>query len=117
MTTSDSGSGSDFSYRYPTQFLTHTVTKSFLRSHPTNCVICMDAFELKTNVTELIECGHCFHDKCIFGWLSKSNTCPVCRCRIRLVTPGSTNKPTMDRLTCQQTSLIEPELEIDLSKW
>lgn len=40
-----------------------------------NCSICIE--ELVNGFS--LECGHCFHNKCITEWLFKNKTCPVCR--------------------------------------
>ena len=45
------------------------------------CPICFD--NIKENHTT--ECGHHFCHKCIFEWLKKHNSCPMCRCVISIV--------------------------------
>lgn len=42
------------------------------------CPICMKAFKLHGNATEL-PCKHFFHDLCILQWLNEHNSCPLCR--------------------------------------
>jgi len=42
------------------------------------CTVCMDDFKLQEQVRRL-PCGHHFHEACIFPWLTRHNTCPVCR--------------------------------------
>ena len=49
------------------------------------CSICL------TNTNKPIcktECGHYFHITCIKEWLSKNNTCPLCREKIGNVGPS-----------------------------
>jgi len=41
------------------------------------CVICLDEFT-PTAIYQ-INCGHCFHDKCIERWLRLKQVCPICR--------------------------------------
>ena len=42
------------------------------------CNVCLDSYvEGQTSIK--LDCGHCFHDKCIIQWLKMRNTCPVCR--------------------------------------
>ena len=41
------------------------------------CCICYESCCNKA--TTQLECGHEFHTKCIFTWLSKNNSCPLCR--------------------------------------
>lgn len=43
-----------------------------------NCTICL-ADICKDQETILIPCGHLFHSGCGMQWLTKHNTCPVCR--------------------------------------
>lgn len=43
------------------------------------CAICLDN---KTTTFAVIPCNHEFCDPCIFEWLEKSQTCPLCRCKV-----------------------------------
>ena len=45
-----------------------------------DCSICFE--DCKKKGCEL-ECGHRFHTKCIFTWLSKNDTCPLCRGEVK----------------------------------
>ena len=42
------------------------------------CNVCLENFS-KGQISNQIECGHYFHEKCIVHWLKMRNTCPVCR--------------------------------------
>ena len=43
------------------------------------CIICTDKFDVGDTVMRLPFCSHCFHEKCALTWLTKHNTCPMCR--------------------------------------
>uniref|UniRef100_J3M9F4 RING-type E3 ubiquitin transferase n=2 Tax=Oryza brachyantha TaxID=4533 RepID=J3M9F4_ORYBR len=43
-----------------------------------NCSICQEEFEANEEAGRLI-CGHSYHVQCIKQWLSRKNTCPVCK--------------------------------------
>ena len=43
------------------------------------CIICTDKFDVGDTVMRLPSCSHCFHEKCALTWLTKHNTCPMCR--------------------------------------
>ena len=43
------------------------------------CAICLDD---KTSTFSAIPCKHEFCDKCIFTWLEKHQTCPLCRRKV-----------------------------------
>jgi len=48
-----------------------------------SCTICFE----KQNVGDLaikLKCGHCFHKECVWPWLTKNSTCPVCRLDINV---------------------------------
>lgn len=47
-----------------------------------DCSICMDDIKFKKEYIRKLNCGHGFHKKCIDTWLTKSLTCPMCRCVI-----------------------------------
>ncbi|GAB2274702.1 hypothetical protein Dimus_009473 [Dionaea muscipula] len=42
------------------------------------CAICLDDFEVKSQVT-VTPCNHMFHEDCIVPWLKSQGQCPVCR--------------------------------------
>jgi len=42
------------------------------------CTICLEYFNENEMLYELI-CEHYYHKNCIDDWLSKKNTCPLCR--------------------------------------
>lgn len=43
-----------------------------------SCPICQVEYEIGDKVKQL-PCNHMFHQDCILPWLSKTNTCPLCR--------------------------------------
>ncbi|KAK6184895.1 hypothetical protein SNE40_007254 [Patella caerulea] len=46
-----------------------------------SCPICLCPCQLNESLTRLC-CQHLYHPLCIQAWLTKSGTCPVCRCAI-----------------------------------
>jgi hypothetical protein len=42
------------------------------------CPVCQDDFNAEEQLFKL-ECKHIFHKKCLSEWLSRHNTCPLCR--------------------------------------
>ena len=42
------------------------------------CTICLEHFNENELLYEL-SCNHSYHKECIDDWLSKKNTCPLCR--------------------------------------
>ena len=46
-----------------------------------DCPICLDSFRENEKYIQLpcSEDSHCFHNNCIKEWLSRNNTCPLCR--------------------------------------
>ncbi|CAA7028060.1 unnamed protein product [Microthlaspi erraticum] len=46
----------------------------------TQCSICIVAFcKSRECIIELPECKHLFHEDCLFEWLARQNSCPLCR--------------------------------------
>eukprot|EP01130_Rhizamoeba_saxonica_P016105 TRINITY_DN7373_c0_g1_i1.p2 TRINITY_DN7373_c0_g1~~TRINITY_DN7373_c0_g1_i1.p2 ORF type:complete len:112 (-),score=23.05 TRINITY_DN7373_c0_g1_i1:62-397(-) len=42
------------------------------------CVVCADQF-VDDDEAHKLDCNHIYHVDCIIPWLTKHNTCPVCR--------------------------------------
>lgn len=43
-----------------------------------SCPICLNVVE--EHMKCITQCGHTFHNRCIFRWLRNHNNCPTCRC-------------------------------------
>ncbi|KAK2079172.1 hypothetical protein QBZ16_002863 [Prototheca wickerhamii] len=41
------------------------------------CSTCLDGFS-EVNPAVTLKCGHRFHLQCIYAWLERSETCPLC---------------------------------------
>jgi len=59
------------------------------KTYKKQCTICMEEI-VKIGRTN---CGHEFCFMCLYNWLKKSKTCPICRCQIHNIsfTIGNTN--------------------------
>jgi len=53
--------------------------KDIINPLNTSCPITMDAFQLNTNVMQLINCGHIFTETELRRWLINKRICPMCR--------------------------------------
>ncbi|XP_017773160.1 PREDICTED: E3 ubiquitin-protein ligase RNF181 [Nicrophorus vespilloides] len=42
------------------------------------CIICLKEFEVGSKGMQM-PCKHTYHTECILHWLSKTNSCPLCR--------------------------------------
>lgn len=42
------------------------------------CVICLEEYNLRENIGELV-CGHSYHVECIKKWLLRKSSCPICK--------------------------------------
>lgn len=50
------------------------------KSETHQCSICIVDFRKSREcIIELPECKHMFHENCLFEWLSRHNSCPLCR--------------------------------------
>ncbi|XP_050214016.1 uncharacterized protein LOC126665300 [Mercurialis annua] len=51
-----------------------------------DCAICLEEFggdEKEVVVIKMPSCGHSFHENCIFRWLQKKKSCPMCRRQVQ----------------------------------
>ncbi|CAF1094940.1 unnamed protein product [Adineta steineri] len=55
-----------------------TMTSSNLLINP-SCAICLENFELLSEVKQLPICHHVFHINCLTEWLLRHGNCPMCR--------------------------------------
>lgn len=51
-------------------------------SNDNNCSICLEEYKLE-EAARVIQCGHMYHETCIFTWLESNRTCPFCRFEVR----------------------------------
>ncbi|TVU20377.1 hypothetical protein EJB05_36584, partial [Eragrostis curvula] len=56
-------------------------TKHFSTEMDRRCSICQEEFEVNEEIGKL-SCGHNYHVHCIKQWLSRKNSCPVCKTTI-----------------------------------
>lgn len=41
------------------------------------CSVCLE--DMSPGIIAISDCGHTFHDMCIYNWLSEKSSCPLCR--------------------------------------
>ena len=62
------------------------------------CNVCLEGY-LEGQLSIKLDCGHCFHDKCIIQWLKMRNTCPVCRHELESNDPNYEKRKHLHRET------------------
>lgn len=62
-----------------TEYGRYTTDSELSRIENQTCTICFDNFTHPVT----LPCRHVFCEHCIFEWLDKENTCPVCRAEVR----------------------------------
>merc|ERR1712150_41444 len=50
-------------------------------SQEATCQICLESF-VPGELLRALPCMHLFHVACADAWLSRSGSCPICRCKV-----------------------------------
>lgn len=45
----------------------------------TNCVICLEDYEIGEQTVKIPICEHKFHEPCLYSWIMKDQCCPICK--------------------------------------
>ncbi|XP_065169846.1 E3 ubiquitin-protein ligase RNF181-like [Atheta coriaria] len=70
------------------------------------CPICLKEFDTGLQVKEM-PCKHIFHSECILPWLSKTNSCPLCRYEL------PTDNETYELYKAEQIRAKEREKDLE----
>ncbi|XP_015771891.1 PREDICTED: E3 ubiquitin-protein ligase RNF181-like [Acropora digitifera] len=70
-----------------------------------SCPICQVDFKMGDKVKQL-PCKHMFHEKCILPWLSKTNSCPLCRHELPTDDPKYEEMKNLEVRKINDTSLL-----------
>ena len=65
------------------EYLPSSVLREKKEGENTECVICLEVFDVGDSITTL-PCVHLFHTDCIKSWLKSNNHCPICKFEITL---------------------------------
>ena len=57
------------------------------------CSVCCMDMEPDDCELQVLGCSHCFHRSCIAPWLKRSQTCPLCRQRVRVGVDVKAERP------------------------
>ncbi|KAK4882906.1 hypothetical protein RN001_006225 [Aquatica leii] len=70
------------------------------------CDICLKEYE-KDETVKIIPCKHKFHSECIIAWLTKTNSCPLCRHEL------PTSDPIYEQYRKEKKRQKEREIDIE----
>lgn len=59
----------------------HDYVKNIDKPPNSDCSICYNSFTTSKQTGKL-DCGHIYHNECIFKWFETATTCPLCRSQI-----------------------------------
>jgi|694.fasta_scaffold00501_75 hypothetical protein len=63
--------------------------------HSDKCPICLERLG-QGDDTSSLACGHSFHATCVYHWLDRSTTCPMCRFQVKSMTMEVEHDPVLD---------------------
>jgi hypothetical protein len=75
-----------------------------------DCCVCLDSMPAGAAVSKLANCTHTFHSTCIKEWLSRANTCPLCK-RTAIEDPAADAAPAAKASVGSQATAAEIEVE------
>jgi len=81
-----------------------------------SCPITLEQFENGQEISQIIQCGHCFSQEALTNLFQSSVRCPVCRFDIRDTNPDpsrSSSRPRHNRDT-PTTTTTDPELQASI---
>jgi hypothetical protein len=95
---------------------------------PEQCSICFELCDDNESPCCQLKCKHKFHTSCIFKWMSKNNTCPLCRAEVKELKPkpasrGSTHQTATLPSTyiMWEAAMVSPHMtdniNINLQDW
>lgn len=60
--------------------LNDNITNYKIRTNFNNneCIICLEPFLKKDNISIINKCGHYYHAKCLSLWFKRKESCPLC---------------------------------------
>lgn len=73
--------------------------------HSEKCSICLDRIGQGDDTSTLV-CGHSFHATCIYHWLDKAVTCPMCRRSVKQMKIEVEHDPMLDDLWSHITDTL-----------
>lgn len=71
--------------------------QDFCFNHSEPCPICFGKLG-QDDETSKLKCGHQYHATCIYKWLDRAVTCPVCRTPVRDRTIEVEHDPEVDNI-------------------
>ena len=69
--------------QYILNYIPFTTITDAPKEKENQCLICLYNFEVDEKVSAL-PCFHCFHTKCIDGWIVRNRICPICKFEVTL---------------------------------
>ena len=75
-----------------------------------DCCVCLDSMPAGAAVSKLANCTHSFHSTCIKEWLSRANSCPLCK-RTAIEDPAAAPAPASKTSVGSQANAAELQVE------
>ena len=79
-----------------------------------DCFICFDSLQGETLVQCVTTCKNYFHEACLKIWLSKNNTCPLCRADWHTIPINNRTDGADDALDYLEQPVLKPVIKLRL---